>query len=147
MAHYARVLNGFVTHVIVADQAFIDSGAVGNPSEWIQTSYNTRGNIHYSPDGVPDGGVALRKNYAGPGYSYLPELDAFIPPKPIAINGIEWTLNETTGLWENTEIPNQPVPLSPNGDIIVVKPGTTIGPDGVVPPESIVTTTQVTVGG
>lgn len=105
MAHFARVINGFVTHVIVADQAFIDSGAVGDPSEWLQTSYNTRLGVHYGPDGQPDGGLALRKNFAAPGYMYLPEIDAFVPPKPIPINGVEWTINPETGSWENTELP------------------------------------------
>jgi hypothetical protein len=59
MAHYAKVENGIVTNVIVADQEFIDSGAVGDPTTWIQTSYNTFGGKHRM------GGTPLRKNYAG----------------------------------------------------------------------------------
>jgi hypothetical protein len=89
MSHFAKIENGIVTYVIVAEQDFIDSGAVGDPSQWIQTSYNTYGNQH--PLGTP-----LRKNFAGVGYSYNTELDAFIPPKPEG----DYTLNTETGLWE-----------------------------------------------
>lgn len=89
MAHYAKVENGIVTEVIVADADFINSGYVGSPALWIQTSYNTQGNVHLL------GGTPLRKNYAGIGYSYNEELDAFIPPKPFN----SWLLNEDTGLW------------------------------------------------
>jgi hypothetical protein len=96
MAHYAHVTNGIVDQVIVAEQDFIDSGAVGPASEWVQTSYNTRGNVHYGQDGQPDGGVALRGNYAGVGYSYDVQLDAFIPPQPYA----SWILNPANVLWE-----------------------------------------------
>lgn len=90
MAHYAKVENGIVTNVIVAEQDFIDSGAVGDPSSWVQTSYNTRGGQHVL------GGTPLRKNYAGIGYSYDSVLDAFVPPKPFP----SWILNENTCLWE-----------------------------------------------
>lgn len=89
MAHYAKVENGIVTEVIVADEDFIKSGYAGDPALWIQTSYNTQGNVHLL------GGTPLRKNYAGVGYSYNEELDAFIPPKPFN----SWLLNEETGLW------------------------------------------------
>ena len=57
---------------------------------WKQTSYNTIGGVHKS------GGTPLRKNYAGIGYTYDEDKDAFIPPKPFN----SWTLNETTCLWE-----------------------------------------------
>lgn len=96
MAHFARVENNLVTQVIVAEQDFIDSGAVGDPSLWIQTSYNTRGGIHYGADGRPDGGVALRKNFAGPGFTYDPQRDAFIPPTP----HLSWILNDQTCTWD-----------------------------------------------
>ena len=100
MSHFAKVENGLVTQVIVADQDFIDSGALGDPSLWIQTSYNTQGGQH--PDGRP-----LRKNYAGIGYTYDPVRDAFIPPKPFD----SWVLNEDTCLW------NAPVPYPLDGRI------------------------------
>ena len=91
MAHFAQVENGIVTKVIVAEQDVIDSGLFG--TGWVQTSYNTRGNQH--PEGRP-----LRKNYAGVGYTYDVQRDAFIPPQPFA----SWTLDEATCLW------NAPVP-------------------------------------
>jgi hypothetical protein len=96
MAHFAQIdKDGLVLRVIVAEQDFIDSGAVGDASAWIQTSYNTRGSIHYGQDGQPDGGTALRKNYAGVGFSYDAQRDAFIPPKPYP----SWVLDETTCCW------------------------------------------------
>lgn len=95
MSHFAKVQNGIVVAVIVAEQEFIGSGAVGDPADWLQTSYNTAGGLHRGPDGEPDGGVALRKNYAGVGFTYDAERDAFIPPKPFA----SWVLDEQTCLW------------------------------------------------
>jgi len=102
MSHFAKVENGLVTQVIVADQDFINSGALGDPSLWIQTSYNTQGGQH--PDGRP-----LRKNYAGIGYTYDTARDAFIPPKPYD----SWILNEDTCLW------NAPVPYPLDGKMYV----------------------------
>jgi hypothetical protein len=91
MAHFAEINeDGVVLRVIVAEQPFIDSGAVGDPSRWIQTSYNTHAGEHAL------GGIPLRKNYAGIGYKYDQKLDAFIPPKPAE----SWVLNEETCLWE-----------------------------------------------
>ena len=97
MAHFAKVENGIVTQVIVAEPEFFDTFVDSTPGQWIQTSYNTRGGVHYSPEtGEPDGGVALRKNYAGIGYTYDAARDAFIPPQPYP----SWNLNEDTCLWE-----------------------------------------------
>jgi len=96
MAHYAKVKDGVVTQVIVAEADFFDTFVDNEPGEWIQTSYNTRGGVHYGQDGEPDNGVALRKNYAGIGFTYDADKDAFIPPQPYN----SWTLNETTCLWE-----------------------------------------------
>ena len=87
MSHFAKVENGIVTQVIVAEQDVIDTGAFG--TGWIQTSYNTRGGQH--PEGRP-----LRKNFAGIGYAYDEQRDAFIPPQPF----LSWTLNEDTCLWD-----------------------------------------------
>lgn len=97
MSHFAKVQNGIVTEVIVAEQDFINSGLVGPASEWVQTSYNTRGGVHYGEDGQPDGGVALRGNYAGIGYTYDSAHDVFYAPQPYP----SWTLNNTTWLWES----------------------------------------------
>lgn len=81
--------DNIVTEVIVAEQDFIDSGAVGDPSLWIQTSYNTVGGKHLL------GGTPLRKNFAAIGYTYDRVRDAFIPPKPFE----SWALDEDTCLW------------------------------------------------
>jgi len=88
MAHFAKVENGTVVKVIVAEQDVIDTGIFGHG--WVQTSYNTHGGQH--PEGRP-----LRKNYAGVGYTYDETRDAFIPPQPYA----SWNLNEDTCLWES----------------------------------------------
>ena len=96
MAHFAEIKDGIVQRVIVAEQDFIDSGAVSGT--WIQTSYNTHAGQH--PEGRP-----LRKNYAGIGYYYDSIRDAFIPPKPFP----SWTLNEDSCLWDS------PVPYPSDG--------------------------------
>jgi len=93
MAHFAKIENGVVAQVIVAEQDFIDTGAVGHG--WVQTSYNTRGGIHYGQDGQPSGREQLRKNYAGVGFTYDEARDAFIPPQPYP----SWTMSEDTCLW------------------------------------------------
>ena len=98
MGHFAEIdKDGIVQRVIAAEQDFIDSGAVGDASNWIQTSYNTRGGVHYAPNSnEPDEGVALRKNYAGKGYTYDQIRDAFIEPKPFP----SWELDEDTCIWK-----------------------------------------------
>ena len=106
MSHFAEISgsNNIVTRVIVAEQDFINSGAVGTGSNWVQTSYNTHGGVHYGLDVsgsyAPDGGVALRKNYAGIGYTYNSGSDAFIAPQPEPSGSIPYILNEDSCLWE-----------------------------------------------
>ena len=105
MSHFAEISgsNNIVIRVIVAEQAFINSGAVGDPANWIQTSYNTSGGVHYgdvSGSYVPDGGTQLRKNYAGFGYTYDESRDAFIEPQPEPSASIPYVLNEDSCLWE-----------------------------------------------
>ena len=95
MAHYAKIEHGLVVQVIVAEEDFILTGAVGDPANWVQTSYNTRGGVHYGQDGQPSGREQLRKNYAGIGYTYDATRDAFIPPQPYP----SWTMSEDTCLW------------------------------------------------
>jgi hypothetical protein len=97
MSHFAEINSeNIVTNVIVADQEFINTGAVGDSDTWIQTSYNTRGGVHYAPNSnTPDGGVALRKNYAGIGFTYDSTKDAFIALQPYT----SWTLNDDTCQW------------------------------------------------
>jgi hypothetical protein len=94
--HFAKVVDGKVTQVIVAEPEFFDTFVDTSPGAWIQTSYNTRGNVHYGQDGQPDGGVALRGNYAGIGYTYDPVADVFYAPQPYA----SWVLSPHTALWE-----------------------------------------------
>jgi len=90
MSHFAKVRDGIVTQVIVAEPEFFETFVDTSPGEWIQTSYNTHGGVH-SNNGTP-----LRKNYAGIGYSYDRTRDAFIPPKPYP----SWLLNDQTCLWD-----------------------------------------------
>jgi len=97
MGHFAKVVDGTVTQVIVAEPDFFDTYVDSSPGEWIQTSYNTRGNVHYAPNSnEPDGEPALRGNYAGIGYTYDAVNDVFYAPKPFN----SWNLSETTWLWE-----------------------------------------------
>lgn len=98
MSHFAKVLNGVVVQVIVAEPEFFDTFIDSSPGEWIQTSYNTIGGQH--PEDRP-----LRKNYAGIGFTYDKTRDAFIPPKQFE----SWVLNEETCLW------NAPVPMPTDG--------------------------------
>lgn len=88
MSHYAKVLDGRVQQVIVAEKEFFDTFVDTSPGEWVQTSYNTRGGKHTK------GGKPLRKNFAGIGFHY--DGVGFYPPQ----NYPSWTLNKTTYLWE-----------------------------------------------
>lgn len=120
MAHFAKVqltaTPGIYTvvDVIVADQSFVDT----QPGTWIQTSYNTYGNVHYAPSPpaeprTPDGGTPMRANYAGIGYTYDTSytigeyLGVFYSPKPTTEG--DWVLNTSTFLWEN--LTPTPVPV------------------------------------
>lgn len=98
MAHWAKVVDGKVTQVIVAEKEFFDTFVDSSPGQWIQTSYRTQGGQH--PEGKP-----LRFNYAGIGYSYDAARDAFIPQQPYA----SWVLDDATCLW------NAPVAMPTDG--------------------------------
>ena len=100
MSHFAKVENGIVTQVIVAEQDVIDSGLFG--TGWVQTSYNTYGGQH--PENRP-----LRGNYAGIGYTYDQTNDVFYAPQPFA----SWTLNQSTWLWES------PTPMPVDGNLYI----------------------------
>ena len=89
MSHYAKVVDGKVVSVIVAEAEFFDTFVDSSPGTWIQTSYRTHGNQH--PEDRP-----LRGNYAGLGYTYDATNDVFYAPKPFS----SWLLNEDTWLWE-----------------------------------------------
>lgn len=102
MAHFAELdENNIVTRVIVvSDDDAIDGEVFCNNllgGRWEQTSYNTRGGVHYDPDtNEPDSGDPLRKNYAGKGYVFDETRDAFIPPQPYP----SWTLDGNTCQWD-----------------------------------------------
>lgn len=98
MAHFAHIKDGIVDQVIVIEADVLATGLWGDPAEWVQTSYNTQGGKH--PEGRP-----LRKNFAGVGFTYDAQRDAFIPPKPFNF----WLLDEETCLW------NAPVPMPTDG--------------------------------
>ena len=93
MSHFCKVVNGIVTQVIVAEPEFFDTFVDSSPGEWIQTSYNTHGGQH--PENRP-----LRKNFAGIGFTYDRERDAFIPPKPEG----DYALDEETCLWVENNV-------------------------------------------
>lgn len=99
MSHFAKVVDGKVTQVIVAEKEFFDTFIDSSPGEWVQTSYNTVGNQHKL------GGTPLRGNYAGIGYTYDRENDVFYAPQPYP----SWTLNQSTWLWE------APTPMPQDG--------------------------------
>ena len=113
MAHFAELdENNIVLRVIVvSDEDAIDGEVFCNNllgGNWKQTSYNTRGGVHYAPDSqTPDEGVALRKNYAGIGHVFDEVRDAFMTPQPYP----SWTLDEDTCWWE----PPTPKPPSDGG--------------------------------
>jgi len=118
MSHYAKVLDGIVQNVIVAEEDFFDTFVDDSPGEWIQCSYNTRGGVHYDPEtGNPsdDQTKALRKNYPGVGFIYDSSRDAFYPQKELD----SWVLNETTCLYE------PPTPYPDDGEYYVWNEETT----------------------
>ena len=103
MTHYAKVSQGVVTKVIVAEPEFFDTFVDDSPGRWIETSYNVRGGVYYDPSTgqaaedqsvVNDAEGRQRKNFAGVGYKY--DGTGFYPPQPYN----SWTLNSSTYLWE-----------------------------------------------
>ena len=109
MAHFAKVVDGKVSQVIVAEPEFFQTFVDSSPGEWIQTSYNTHGGVHAT------GGTPMRKNYAGIGFTYDRTRDAFIPPQPFA----SWTLSDSTCLW------NAPVAMPTDGKMYTWDEATT----------------------
>ena len=106
MGHYAKVLEGKVVSVIVAEADFFDTFVDSTPGTWLQTSYNTKGGVHYDPNtNQPDGGVAIRGNYAGVGYVYDHENDVFYPQRPYP----SWTISAPDWTW------TPPVPYPSDG--------------------------------
>lgn len=114
MAHFAQIDdNNIVQQVLVIDQAEVDTGNWGDPTKWIQTSYNTYGGIYYTPNTRtpdPDQSKAFRKNFAAKGYLWLPngpDGAGFVPPQPYP----SWSMNSFSYVWE-APIP-MPEPNSP----------------------------------
>jgi len=101
MSHYAKVLNGIVQQVIVAEADFFNTFVDTSPGEWVQTSYNTYGNEH------TQGGTPLRGNYAGIGYIYDRTNDVFYAPQTYP----SWVLNQTKWIWES------PIPYPTDGNM------------------------------
>jgi hypothetical protein len=90
MGHFAKVVDGKVTQVIVAEPDFFDTFVDSSPGTWIQTSYNTIGGQH------TQGGTPLRGNYAGIGYTYDQANDVFYAPQPFA----SWVLDQSDWTWK-----------------------------------------------
>ncbi len=109
MAHFAKVVNGTVTRVIVAEPEFFNTFVDDSPGQWIQTSYNTRQGKYYNPNSntLGDQSKALRKNFAWIGGTYDATRDAFLPPHTYA----SWTLNEETCIYD------PPIPMPNDGKI------------------------------
>ena len=116
MAHFAEIdENNVVTRVLVVSNDQEDRGHdflsndLGLGGTWLKTSYNTVGGVH------SNGGTPFRKNYAGIGFTYDSDRDAFIPPKPFN----SWNLNEDTCLWDS------PVPYPTDGKMYTWNEDTT----------------------
>lgn len=96
MGHFAKVENGKVTKVIVAEPEFFNTFIDSSPGTWLQTSYNTFGGVHYDENGNPDNGIALRGNYAGVGFIYDAVNDVFYEPQPYP----SWTISAPSWIWQ-----------------------------------------------
>ena len=105
MSHYAKVTDGVVTKVILAEADFFDTFVDDTPGKWIKTSYNVRGGVYYDPETlepvadqsiINDDEGRMRKNYAGIGMLYDKVRNAFYKPQPYP----SWTLNEDSCIWE-----------------------------------------------
>jgi len=141
MAHFAQINDQYIVQqVLVITQEEVNTGIWGDPASWIQTSYNTRGGIYYTPDTNtpdPDQSKAFRKNYAGIGYMYLaygPEGEGFVPPSPYP----SWVMNSFSYTWEAPvpmPVPNNPPYYQWDEATVswVLTPGTDTAPPGAAP--------------
>jgi hypothetical protein len=112
MSYFAQVSNGIVVDVIRINQDVLNSGLWGDPAQWVQTSYNTHGGIHYEPNTnppvpSPDQSQALRANYAGIGYTYDSVNNVFYAPQPYP----SWVISAPTWIWQ------APVPYPDDGKV------------------------------
>jgi len=141
MSHFAQIDDqNIVQRVLVIDQAEINTGNWGDPTMWVQTSYNTRGGIYYIPNtNTPDldQSKAFRKNYAGIGFTWLPngpEGEGFVPPSPYP----SWVMNSFSYTWEAPvpmPIPNNPPVYEWNEATVswIIVAGTDTTAPGAVP--------------
>jgi hypothetical protein len=107
MSHFAYIEDGIVTNVLSIEQEMVDTGDFGEPSKFIQTSYNTIKGVHHDPEtGEPDEGIPLRMNFARVGDIYDKNLDAFYAPQPFK----SWSLDQQSCSW------NPPVPMPKDGN-------------------------------
>ena len=118
MAHFAHITNGIVDNVIVIEADVLATGHWGDPSEWVQTSYNTIGGVH------TQGGTPLHKNFAGIGYTW--DGVGFAAPQPFP----SWVKNADTYLWE------APTPMPTDGKLYTWDEATTAWIEVVVPAEA-----------
>jgi hypothetical protein len=147
MSHFAKVENGLVTQVVVAEQEFIDTGALGHG--WVQTSYNTIGGVH------TQGGTPLRGNYAGVGFTYDATNDVFYAPQPfdnwvmnsswlwvppiaMPVDEYFYTWNQETTAWVQGDLRPIPEPVVETPVEAVVEP--VAATESVVEPEVVVET-------
>ena len=155
MSHFAKVENGLVTQVVVAEQEFIDTGALGHG--WVQTSYNTIGGVH------TQGGTPLRGNYAGVGFTYDATNDVFYAPQPfdnwvmssswlwvppiaMPVDEYFYTWNQETTAWVQGDLRPIPEPIpepvvEPVVEAVVETPAEPVAAtEPVVEPEVVVET-------
>jgi hypothetical protein len=109
MGHFAKVVDGKVSQVIVAEPEFFDTFVDSSPGTWLQTSYNTLAGKHTL------GGTPLRGNYAGICYTYDHTNDVFYAPQPFP----SWVLNESTWTWD------APTPMPQDGKPYIWNEATT----------------------
>ena len=108
MTTYAKVKDGTVVDLILAEQDFIDSLPKEENLEWVETDLDTHNNKHYGTDGLPDGGKPFRGHSAVIGGIYDKEKDIFCEAKP----GIDWTLDEYYNWQPPIPYPDMPEDLA-----------------------------------
>jgi len=97
MSYFAKVLDGKVIQVILAEKEFFNNYVDSTPGQWVETSYNTRGGKHYDDNGKEDNETPLRANYAGIGYTYDQTNDVFYAPQPYP----SWTISAPDWIWKS----------------------------------------------